>query len=213
MTTTDAVTMPLPAAMLLRFLERRGAGSAPHMGDTLLGHLVAMREVLAGWRSPGWLAAAGLFHSFYGSDRLDYALGGAGDRPVLRRLLGARAEELVWLYGACDFPFLRAAVARDGRPAYRDRRTGEVHELPPSVLLPVCELMVANEVELATRSGTYRQKKLELLQAIAASWGHLLSPAAMAGVGRLLDAQEAGATAGWGLASPSSSTARVAASE
>jgi hypothetical protein len=188
MTTTQPVPGPLPAAMLLRFLQRRGAGSAPHMRNTLLGHLRAVHDVLVGGQGPGWLAAAGLLHSWYGSQRLDYEMGGAADRPVLQRLLGARAEELVWIYGACDFQFLCAAVARDGRPAYRDRRTGEVRELPPSVLLPLCELMVANEVELATRSGTYRQKKLHLLQAIAAGWGPLLTPAAMAGVRRLLAA-------------------------
>lgn len=188
MTSVEPAAGPLPAALLLRFLERRGAGSAPHMHHTLLDHLRAVHDVLVGWESPGWLAAAGLLHSFYGSDRLDYALGGAADRPVLQRLLGARVEELVWFYGASDFAFLRAAVARDGRPAWRDHRTGEVLDLPGPVLRPLCELMAANEVELATRSPAYRQKKLDLLEEIAARWMDLLSPAAIAGVRRVLAA-------------------------
>lgn len=193
MTTTEAAEVPLPVAMLLRVLEHRGAGAAPHMRDTLLGHLRAVHDVLVTWRSPAWLAAAGLMHSYYGSDRLDYALGSAADRPVMQRLLGTGVEELVWRYGACDFAWLRDAVARDGRPAYRDHRTGEGHELPLSLLLPLCELMVANEVEIATRSPTYRQKKLDLLAEIAARWAHLVSPAAMAAVMTLLAGDAAAA--------------------
>jgi hypothetical protein len=177
---------PLPAVMLVRFLERRGAGSAPHMRDTLLGHLCAVHGRLVEWQSPAWLTAAGLLHSYYGSDRLDYALGDAADRPVLQRLLGPRAEELVWLYGACDFAFLVAAVARDGVPVYRDHRTGEVRDLPAPVLLPLCELMVANEVDLATHRPAYRHKKREQFAQIAARWTALLTPAAMAAVGSVL---------------------------
>jgi hypothetical protein len=172
--------------MLVRILERRGAREAPHMRDTLLRHLQAVHDVLVEWRSPVWLAAAGLMHSYYGSDRLDYALGDAADRPVMQRLLGTRVEALVWRYGACDFASLRVAVVRDGRPAYRDHRTGEGHELPASLLLPLCELMVANEVALATHSASYRQKKLDLLAEIAARWAHLVSPAAIAAVSTLL---------------------------
>ena len=184
----EPVAVPLPAAMLRRFLERRGAASSPHMRDTLLDHLVAVHDVLVGWRSPGWLAAAGLLHSFYGSDRLDYALGGIADRPVLQRLLGARAEELVWLYAGCDVDFLRAAVLRTGAPAYRDHRTGAVADLPQSVLVPLCELLAANEAELAGRSPTYRQKQLARLEEIAAAWANLVSPAALAGVRQVLAA-------------------------
>jgi hypothetical protein len=213
MTTTDGTAVPLPAAMLLRVLERRGAGNAPHMRYSLLDHLRAVHDVLVGWHGPGCLATAGLMHSYYGSDRLEYALGGAADRPVLRQLLGARIEALVWLYGACDFAFLRAAVERAGVPAYRDRQTGGTHDLPASVLLALCELMVANEVELATISPTYRQKKLGLLEGIAAGWQHLLSPAALAAVGYLLAGQPGRASSGEDSPSPSSSTARVAASE
>jgi hypothetical protein len=186
MTGAEAVAVPLPAALLTRFLERRGAGSAPHLRNTLVGHLRAVHDLLVEWHGPGDLATAGLLHSFYGTDRLPHALGDAAERPVLRQLLGAGVEELVWLYGACDFAWLQAAVAREARPAYRDRRTGEVRDLPAPVLLSLCELMVANDVDLATRSPGYRQKKLGLLAEVGARWAHLVSPAAMAAVTTLL---------------------------
>jgi hypothetical protein len=194
MTGAEPVPVPLPAALLTRFLERRGAGSAPHLRNTLLGHLRAVHDLLVEWHGPGALATAGLLHSFYGTDRLHHALGGAAERPVLRQLLGPAVEELVWLYGACDFAWLQAAVAREARPAYRDRRTGEVRDLPPPVLLSLCELMAANEIDLATRSESYRQKSLGLLAAIAAGWGHLVSPAAMAAVTTLLAGHAAAAS-------------------
>ncbi|MBL8225644.1 MAG: hypothetical protein JNM50_09955 [Chromatiales bacterium] len=182
---------PLPAALLMRFLERRGAGSVPHLRNTLLGHLRAVHDLLVEWHGPGGLATAGLLHSFYGSDRLHHALGGAAERPVLRQLLGPELEQLVWLYGACDFAWLQAAVAREGRPAYRDRHTGEVRDLPAAVPLPLCELMVANEVDLATRSPSYREKRLGLLEDFASRWRDVLSAPAIAGVGRVLAAPDA----------------------
>jgi hypothetical protein len=51
--------------------------------------------------------------------------------------------------------------------------------------------MVANEVDLATRSPSYREKRLGLLEDFASRWRDVLSAPAIAGVGRVLAAPDA----------------------
>jgi hypothetical protein len=109
-------------ARQVRFLRRAGAPRVPHSGASLLDHLVGTYEVLARWGGRRQVRDAALFHSVYGTQFLDEALLDEGDRAIVRRLIGAEAEELAWLWHAVDRSSLGrggidSIVLRDGTPA------------------------------------------------------------------------------------------------
>jgi hypothetical protein len=192
MTTTDGLITagpgdgPQAVPELLRELARRGAAGMPHLGGHALEHLRGVHRLLVTWQNPAWVCAAGLFHSFYGTDRLDHALGAETERAVVRGLLGSQGEALVWCYCACEFPLLQASLLSADAPRYRDRRSGQFATVPAALLPALCELLVANEMELAIGSATYREKKRGLLEGIVRQRGGLLSAGAAAAVRRLM---------------------------
>ncbi|MER7892932.1 DUF6817 domain-containing protein [Micromonospora sp. NPDC094482] len=84
------------------WLRRHGAEQIAHPGGNLYAHLCRVSERLAALGCGTEVQAAGLTHAVYGTDGFDLALLDRADRAVLRDLVGADAEELVYLYGACD---------------------------------------------------------------------------------------------------------------
>lgn len=150
------------AAGAVRLLVARGAAARPHLGGLLLAHLRGVHALLAAWRAPDWVQLAGLCHAFYGNYRLGYALADPADRPLLRGAVGQAAEALAWAYGACDFPRLHAAVASHGVPEYHDRLAGTPADLGPDGLRWLCELMFANEIEVAARRPGYLARRFDL---------------------------------------------------
>jgi hypothetical protein len=208
MTAADTVAGPQPLPALLAELERRGAAGAPHLRGVVLEHLRGVHQLLVDWQNPACICAAGLYHSFYGTDRLDSALGAPTERAYVRRLLGSDAEDLAWHYCACDFAFFQAGLLADEIPRYRDRFTGAVATLAAPRLRGMAELLVANEMELALASATYREKKRALLEGIVRGRSVLLTAGAVAAVRRLMDGPAQVAPG-----ASSASTARAAASE
>ena len=89
---------------MLALLDTLGA-NAPRPGTRpLMEHLEGTRAVLARWGSATDICLAGLFHSVYGAEG-----GQARDRDTnlarrddVRTLIGTGAEELAYLYAACE---------------------------------------------------------------------------------------------------------------
>ena len=71
-------------ARKLRFLRDEGAERVEHSGEHLLDHLVATRDLLAGWGARQELCDAALFHSVYGTQFLDDSLVGPDQRGRVR---------------------------------------------------------------------------------------------------------------------------------
>jgi hypothetical protein len=209
MTTTDTVAGPQPLPLLLAELEQRGAAGEPHMRGVVLEHLRGVHQLLVDWQNPAWIRAAGLYHSFYGTDRLDSPLGAPTERAYVRRLLGSDAEDLAWHYCACDFAFFQAGLLADEIPRYRDRFTGAVAPLTAPRLRGMAELLVANEMELALASATYREKKRALLEGIVRGRSGLLTAAAVAAVHRLMAAPGQPVPGTGGVADASATTVRA----
>ncbi|BFO18235.1 hypothetical protein SHKM778_46230 [Streptomyces sp. KM77-8] len=111
-----------PAVALLRKLD---AAALDHPGGTLLAHLIRVRERLAAWGARPALQLAGLCHAFYGTDGFPTGLLPIDRRSELAAVIGAEAEELVYVYAGCDrdasYPSLAQVDAR-----FRDRFTGRV---------------------------------------------------------------------------------------
>ena len=106
------------------WLRDRGTETIDHPGGTLYAHLGRVHDRLAALGHPPHVALAGLAHAAYGTDGFDLTLLDVADRPVLRELAGADAEELIYRYGACD----RSRTWRTLPETHqvRDRFTGPV---------------------------------------------------------------------------------------
>ncbi len=93
---------PGPIADAVDMLEELGAGVLPHPGGDLLTHLIRTHDLLREWEAPHDVCLGGLCHAAYGTDGFPTALLALDDRERLRGTIGVSAEEIVYLYGACD---------------------------------------------------------------------------------------------------------------
>ena len=89
---------------MLALLDVLGANDARPGRRPLMAHLEGTRAVLARWGSSTDICLAGLFHSVYGAEggRAADRDANLGRRDDVRALIGAPAEELAYLYAACE---------------------------------------------------------------------------------------------------------------
>lgn len=88
-----------PLDGLVQVLAERGGRELPHAGErSLLDHLKGTAELLRRWGQPGWLQAAGLLHSIYGTDAYAPQLVPLSDRGAIAAVAGERAERLAYLF-------------------------------------------------------------------------------------------------------------------
>lgn len=132
---------------LERFLRDRDAHTLDHPGGTLLAHLNRVADTLAAWGGAVDLQLAGLAHAVYGTDGFGPLLVELSDRPIVVKVIGERAEALVYLYASCD----RAATypGIDNSPViFRDRFTGKDFQPADADLRAFLELTAANELDV-----------------------------------------------------------------
>jgi uncharacterized protein DUF6817 len=139
-----------------RALKELGVGEFAHLNGSLEEHLLGTYELLAAWKNPRFVCVAGLYHAVYGTQPMK-ALGiphndySPSDRPKIRKIIGARAEALVYLYGACDRDYFYPQIGSRSA-AYRDRFTGTASVLAPRPLSNLLEITMANELEICRSS-------------------------------------------------------------
>jgi hypothetical protein len=138
---------------LLAQLVTLGVDDVTHMTGDLGKHLRGTFERLQTWDSPEELCVAGLFHAVYGTYGSVDALVGLEKRPDVTAIIGRRAEEIVYVYAACDRPYFYPRVARDEHPQYLDRFTSDVFALTGEGLGSFCELTLANELDVFASNG------------------------------------------------------------
>ncbi|MYM86191.1 hypothetical protein GTP91_03240 [Rugamonas sp. FT82W] len=81
-----------------RFLLDAGTAGVPHSGRTLYAHLAGTERILRQWRVSETVCLAGRFHSIYGTNAFRRASIQVRDRAALQALIGAAAEDLVYLF-------------------------------------------------------------------------------------------------------------------
>ena len=143
-------------------LKELGVGEFAHLNGNLEEHLLGTYELLMEWKNPQFVCTAGLYHAVYGTQPMkalgiphnDYA---PSDRAKIRKIIGSRAEALVYLYGACDRDYLYPQVgSRDCE--YRDRFIGAKSVLTPRTLSTLLEITMANELEICRRSQAFMEQ-------------------------------------------------------
>ncbi|MFC6023199.1 2OG-Fe(II) oxygenase [Plantactinospora solaniradicis] len=158
----DHQRTPLPRH-LMRVLERLGACSVPHAGRhvrsadhrakprPLCAHLAGTYAVLRNWGAEPDVCAAGLLHGLYGPLGIGTALLWIDERDVLRKAVGARVEELVYLYSVLDRR--SDEVSADG--LYRTRLLGRdlMETIDGAKLAAVFLISWASRREQAPRAG------------------------------------------------------------
>ncbi|MFE2066114.1 DUF6817 domain-containing protein [Streptomyces sp. NPDC059467] len=146
-----------PAAEAVALLHELGAAGIAHPGGTLLAHLLRVHDQLAAWDARPALRLAGLCHACYGTDGFPTALLAPDRRAELAAVIGAEAEAVVYLYGACDRKATYPVLAEPGAPVH-DRFTGRPRIPEPRLRRDLAELTAANELDLVRIDPSFRER-------------------------------------------------------
>ena len=84
------------------FLKQLGSDKVKHKNQSLLEHLIGVRDILKKWGAPEYIQDGGLFHSVYGTTYFKPQL--TMDRNDVRYLIGEKAEELAYWFCFLDSP-------------------------------------------------------------------------------------------------------------
>jgi hypothetical protein len=155
------------------WLCEHGAEQIPHPGGNLYAHLCRVSDRLALLGCSSEVQAAGLTHAVYGTDGFDLALLDWADRAVLRDLIGADAEELVYLYGACDRRRSWRDLAKTGQVF--DRFVGQVRTLDGAQLRSLVDLSIVNELDVIEQDPAVGDRYGSYFRELFASWALLAS--------------------------------------
>ena len=84
------------------FLKQLGSDKIKHRNQSLLEHLIGVRDILKKWGVPEYVQDGGLFHSVYGTTYFKPQM--TTDRDAVRYLIGKKAEELAYWFCFLDSP-------------------------------------------------------------------------------------------------------------
>ncbi|MEC5386544.1 hypothetical protein VVD49_12470 [Uliginosibacterium sp. H3] len=141
---------------LLAFLEELGAGAITHMHGPLAEHLRGTAQLLRAWGNREALCRAGLYHAVYGTDGFDQSLIDLNLRSRISAVIGEEAETLAYLYCACDRKKFYPRIGTQQQLTFCDRFTNGEYAISESQLRDLCELTLANELELAEADADFR---------------------------------------------------------
>jgi hypothetical protein len=147
----------MPSDPFSRLIEL-GGDHLPHVSGTLAGHLRRTESLLRRWGNRDALCLAGLYHAVYGTAGIRGRLVGLGQRTVIAETIGAEAEGLAYLYGACNRAVYHPRIGTGRQCQFADRFTGKEYAITVGLVRDLCELTVANEVELAMTSEAFRNR-------------------------------------------------------
>ena len=165
------------------FLRERGAERVEHPGGTLYEHLCRVSERLGALGAEPWVRLAGLTHAAYGTDGFARTLVEWTDREPLRSAVGLDAEELVYLYGACDRDRTWPTLA--GTCAVHDRFADETRPLDERQRGPFTDLSIVNELDVIEQNPELLEKHGEYFRDLFDRWAPLTSAPVAAEIRRV----------------------------
>lgn len=177
-----------------------GAGDFAHLNGSLEVHLCGTEALLRSWAAPEHVCRAGLFHAAYGTAGFANALIPIELRSEIRNLIGRQAENLVYLYCACDRDKFYPSFGSPEQNQLPDRFTGHMVQLDPRTLSFFCELTAANELEIAKNSRPFRDQHGAALAELFNRMGRHLSTQAKQNAAQVL-AEQASSEVLFGLTS------------
>lgn len=148
-------------------LAQLGVGEFKHYNGSLASHLENTHAILSDWESSEKVCKAGLFHAVYGTAGYAEQVCDLSQRQQVQALIGADVEELVYLYCACDRQQYYPRIGTDSQYVFINRFTETQESISHETLCELCELIMANELEIANHD-TSESK------AFVAKWGEAL---------------------------------------
>ena len=106
--------------------NRLTAGVVNHIDGVLIDHLFGTQELLKEWNASGALHKAGLYHATYGTSGFNSILISDEKRDEVAQIIGNEAEEIVYLYCACDRDYFWPQIGVAVEPQYKNRFTGHL---------------------------------------------------------------------------------------
>lgn len=150
-------TMSVPE-QAFRQLRALGADAFAHVNGSLALHLQGTEALLRRWGNREAVCLGGLYHAVYGTDRITGSLADLGMREAIAAVLGSEAEELAYLYGACARETFHPRIGTPDQLMFADRFAACEYPISASRLRDLCEITVANEVDLALANARFRGK-------------------------------------------------------
>lgn len=166
-------------------LQTLGAGEFIHLNGSLADHLYGTATLLQDWGADPVLIQAGLFHAAYGTAGYGEALVPLGLRNAIADLIGSGAEELVYLYCACNRALYYPRLGTPLQARLPDRFSDSERRLSDWQIAALCELTAANETEIALNSSSFLQQYGSELHTLFQRMAPWLSAAARATTSRV----------------------------
>ena len=142
-----------------------GADRFAHVSGPLSEHLHRTQALLRQWGNRSAVCLAGLYHAVYGTEGIRGSLVGLDARATIGAIIGDEAEQIAYVYGACARSRFHPRIGTVDQLRFADRFTGTEYPITASALRDFCELTLANELELATRSDAFRAEYRDELSA------------------------------------------------
>jgi hypothetical protein len=166
-------------------LASLGAGDFAHINGSLEEHLIGTHARLEAWGAHGVLLDAALFHAAYGTDHFGDNMVSLEQRGRIAEIIGKEAEALVYLYCACDRTYTWPRIGTEDPVRFRDRFADEIIDMPADELRDFCELTVANENDIASRTPSFLEENRETFRDLFGRMEGLVSRHATADARRL----------------------------
>lgn len=133
-------------------LQSLGAGEFAHLNGSLSKHLRGTEALLREWGAADTVCVAGLYHAVYGTYGYNSALTSLAGRKNIAELIGVEAESLAYLFGACNRRVFYPRIGTDAQLLFADRFTNAEYEIGYLQLTQLCEITLANELEIVSNS-------------------------------------------------------------
>ena len=167
-----ATSEPRSSIVGAELLRRLGASQLGHQrGRSLFDHLIGTERILAAWKQPEALCAAGALHSIYGTDVYGARLVSLDRRTEIQEAAGKYAERLAYLFCATPRADLFAAVGVEGCIPDHNTRIGD-EDLEPDDCAALLTLHMAN---LAEQAGDAEGGPAHWVSRVL-TWGQMLRP-------------------------------------
>jgi hypothetical protein len=135
------------APELMMLLKDLNVDKFPHLHGSAQDHLVGVYEILADWGNTEDICRAGLFHNIYGTEVFKPQAVSLTQREAIARVIGARAEELAYLFCVTR----RIGFFDDHADPQRAVLWDEVHKrkivVDAAAVAALMEIEIANGIE------------------------------------------------------------------
>lgn len=170
----------VPESECLELLTSLGAANIEHLNGSLLEHLQATYRTLRVWQCDDATCLAGLFHAVYGTQQFERPMQTPSQRADVAEKIGEEVEYLVYCYCACDRDFFYPQIGRITSPVFRDRYTGDEFELTPERLKALCEITLANELDVVAKNPVILAEHFDWFVALFQRFEGIVKPEAYA---------------------------------